>query len=110
MIELNIQITEQNILEGCPNDANTCPIALAIERAVVNYFKLDLNKDYVSVEVADIKPKFSILRPGETSEEYIANVGYIQVCNFVGAFDNFFKVDPFELTMKFDLIEGDTEF
>jgi hypothetical protein len=116
MIELNIQVTEQDIALGYPRNANYCPVARAIERTVVNYFKLDLNKDYISVNVQDGMPEFSILRPGQ-HEEYRAYDVYLEIDNFIQNFDHQTiltpdneKVKPFELIVKFDNREGDTEF
>lgn len=99
MITLNIQVTQDDILNGCKKDANNCPVARAIERAIVNHFKLNLNKDFVAVSVGD-GIYFTVI--SDQHSEYFAPEDSQEVIDFIENFDNEMNVEPFEVAMEFD--------
>lgn len=92
-INLHINVTEQDIREGCRSEASNCPIALAGNRALreqgIDYLYLNASPHFIAIHNDDEEAVFSC-----DSVPIDARV-------FMREFDSGEEVDPFEFDIEF---------
>ena len=92
-LTLSVNVTDDDIFQGEPGECDTCPIALAIERAAE---KISRRGDWVHAEVFT---EHAWLRIGPN--RYRASLPQ-SVQDFIGRYDNALPAEPFEVTLLWE--------
>lgn len=88
MSEIEVNVTQNHINRGKPDDASNCPIALAL-------FEI-MEKNNIRVEVEVVPDQVTLSNILEASNFELPE----SAANFVAKFDNNERVMPFKFTLK----------
>lgn len=86
-----ITVTPKDIAEGKPGEAHSCPIALAIQRAIPKAEDVEVDSDYISFCYELIAQAIYIDIPSR-----------LMISDFIEQFDKYKPVRPFEFLLRYD--------
>ena len=92
-INLRIEVTDQDIREGCKSDSGNCPIANAGNRALR---EIGINDLWFSAS-----PGFTALFDNGEYAAFVCVEVPIEARRFMNKFDGGDEVDPFEFYLNF---------
>ena len=104
-----IEITEEHIKNGAPQDECNCPIALAVQDHVEMGFDDDVDVEQANIIVTVHDNEINIHHHNNNAEmEYLYGISpknkdeWSVISDFIGAFDGGKEVKPFTIEMERD--------